>query len=584
MIRKRPQRSRLKLTPDFSLTTFRRQLASLDSVPQFALLGIFSGFLTGITVLLFRLVVESVLVWFLPGDSESFEQLPVLESFCLPIAGGITLAILLFMLREQDRSIGVTHVLDRLAQHQGHLPLRNLLNQFLTGSIALISGQTGGREGPAIHLGAGASSLLGQVLKLPNNSIRVLVGCGAAAAIGCSFNTPIAGVIFSMEVIIMEYTIAGFIPVILAAVTGTFIIQLVFGNDPAFFVPGVSMQSYTDLPVVVLEGISIGILAAVLVRLIQFIARHRPNHLVTRILIAATVTASLGLLTPAILGIGYDTLELALQGKIVISMLLLIITCKLIATAANLAMGMPIGLIGPTLLIGALAGGLFWQGGQLLTENLSGSAFYVILGMGAMMGAVLQAPLAALMAVIELTHNPGIILPTMLVIVIANITASQGFKIKSIFETQMDLLGLQYKQNPLSMALNRASVGSQMSRSFIRVANLLSRQEAQSYALQESAWLLVEQSQETAFILRHEDLKTYLSSPQDDDTIDLAKIPGLRKDVTTILLQATLSEAFDKLQSSGVQALIVIRVAAPLIETPVGILTREDIESFYSKV
>ncbi|MBT3426172.1 MAG: chloride channel protein [Gammaproteobacteria bacterium] len=582
MTTKKTKKTPLKLIPDLSLTTFRRQLASLDSVPQFALLGIFSGFLTGLTVLLFRLVVETVLVWFLPGDSESFEQLPALESFLLPIAGGITLAILLFLLKEQDRSIGVTHVLDRLAQHQGHLPLRNLLSQFIAGSIALITGQTGGREGPAIHLGAAASSLLGQALKLPNNSIRVLVGCGAAAAIGCSFNTPIAGVIFSMEVIIMEYTIAGFIPVILSAVTGTFTIQLVFGNDPAFFVPGVTMQSYYDLPVVVLEGVSIGILAAVLVHLIQLIARHRPSHLVTRILIAATVTASLGLIAPAILGIGYDTLELALQGKIVISMLLLIATCKLIATAANLAMGMPIGLIGPTLLIGALAGGLFWQGTQLLTDNLSDSAFYVILGMGAMMGAVLQAPLAALMAVIELTHNPGIILPTMLVIVIANITASHGFKIKSIFETQMDLLGLQYKQNPLSMALNRASVGSQMSRNFIRVAGLLSRQEAQSYALQETAWLLVEKDQETSFILRLEDLKTYLSSTQ-DETIDLAKIPGLRKDVTTIFLQATLSEAFDKLQSSGVQALVVVRVTAPLIETPVGILTREDIESFYSR-
>ena len=132
------------------------------------------------------------------------------------------------------------------------------------------------------------------------------------------------------------------------------------------------------------------------------------------------------------------------------------------------------------------------------------------------------------------------------------------------------------------MALNRASVGSQMSRNFIRVAGLLSRQEAQSYALQETAWLLVEKDQETSFILRLEDLKTYLSSTQ-DETIDLAKIPGLRKDVTTIFLQATLSEAFDKLQSSGVQALVVVRVTAPLIETPVGILTREDIESFYSR-
>jgi CIC family chloride channel protein len=97
------------------------------------------------------------------------------------------------------------------------MPLRNAIIQFVTGVIALASGQSGGREGPAIHLGAAGSSLIGHYLKLPNNSIRVLVGCGAAAAISASFNTPIAGVIFSMEVIIMEYTIAGFIPANLAA-------------------------------------------------------------------------------------------------------------------------------------------------------------------------------------------------------------------------------------------------------------------------------------------------------------------------------------------------------------------------------
>ena len=186
--------------------------------------------------------------------------------------------------------------------------------------------------------------------------------------------------------------------------------------------------------------------------------------------------------------------------------------------------------------------GTFWQLGYLFTDNLSRSAFYVILSMGAMMGAVLQA---ALMAV-------------------------------------MELLGLQYKQNPISMALNRASVGSQMSKRFIRVANLLSWQEAQSYADQDCVWLLMEKNHAAVFILRLEYLKIYLASAQ-DTSVDLAKIPGLRKDVTRILLQETLSEAFDKLQISGVQALVIVRMSAPLIESPVGILTREDIESFYSR-
>ncbi|MDA8533992.1 chloride channel protein, partial [Pseudomonadales bacterium] len=206
--------------------------------------------------------------------------------------------------------------MERLHRHQGYLSVKNLLVQFVTGAIALISGQTGGREGPAIHLGASVSSLLGQTLKLPNNSIRVLIGCGAAAAIGSSFNTPIAGVIFSMEVIVLEYTIAGFMPVILAAVTGTLVVQQVFGDEPVFFIPGIAMDSYWDLPWIFLEGIVIAVLAAGLIRLMVICHDRAPKPIAVKIILAGLVTASLGFVVPEILGVGYDTVNQALQGSI----------------------------------------------------------------------------------------------------------------------------------------------------------------------------------------------------------------------------------------------------------------------------
>jgi len=126
--------------------------------------------------------------------------------------------------------------MERLSRHQGHLPIRNAIVQFFGGILALISGQSGGREDPAIHLGAASSSLLGQAFSLPNNSIRTLVACGTAAAIAGSFNTPIAGVIFAMEVVMMEFTIGSFIPVIIAAVASTLLAHYVIGNEPAFTV------------------------------------------------------------------------------------------------------------------------------------------------------------------------------------------------------------------------------------------------------------------------------------------------------------------------------------------------------------
>lgn len=568
-----------------SMRSFRRQLASIDSTLHFAILGVASGLVTGVIILAFRKLMEIPLGSLLPGGTENFEGLEWHLYFLFPFAGGITLAILLSLISAESRRVGVIHVLERLARHQGHLPVRNLLTQFIAGAIALASGQSGGREGPAIHLGAAGSSLLGQALSLPNNSIRILVGCGAAAAISASFDTPIAGVIFSMEVIIMEYTIAGFIPVILASVVAALIMRLFYGSVPAFDVPQVAMESFYDLPMVLIEGVLIAAIAAAFVKMIKVLIQYSPSQIWLRMILAGTVTGAIALAVPQILGIGYDTVNSALIGELSISILLAVCLFKLLATATSVAMGMPIGLIGPTLIMGATAGGLIWMVASVFIPEISPPAFYVMLGMGAMMGAVLQAPLAAMMAVMELTHNPNIILPAMLVIIISNITASKVFGLKSVFITQMELLGLEFRQNPMSMALNRASVASIMIRSFERVSSPASLERAEELVRNNPQWLLVDINKSPSFILRTEDLAIYVEDhvPDDDaeQEIDLIEIPATRKDVTGILLQATLSEALETLKESGVQALYVNRISAPMMDSPVGIVTREDIESFY---
>lgn len=573
-----------KLSSNYSIRGFRRRLASIDSVPQFAILGIASGTVTGLVILAFRALIEVPLEQFIP-NFERFESLPFVLYLALPVAGGITLAVLFSLLKPESTNVGVVHVLQRLARFQGYMPWRNAVTQFFGGAIALASGQSGGREGPAIHLGAAGSSLLGQYLKLPNNSIRVLVGCGTAAAISASFHTPIAGVIFSMEVILMEYTIAGFVPVMLAAVTAAIINETVYGSVAAFDVPPVAMNTFVDLPLLIVQGIIMGTLAAVYVRSIQTIYRIRPGAIWQRMLIAGACTGLVALFVPQIMGVGYDTVNQSLGGELALVILLAACTFKLVTSATAVAFGLPVGVIGPTLFIGATAGGVL---GMLaiaaFPDHASTPAFYVMLGMGAMMGAVLQAPLAALMAVMELTHNPNIILPAMLVIVVANMTASQMFGLKSIFITQMEMMGMEFRTNPLSMALNRASVASIMSRSFERVPRVISRAEARTILQEKPLWLLVDGDvkgkKEPAFILRTEDLVHYLDA-SDEEAIDLTKMPATRKDVTSVMLQATLKEALDALDARGVQALYVNRISAPMIDSVVGIVTREDIESYY---
>lgn len=570
----------MKMPQGLSIKTFRRRLASVDSVPQFALLGIVSGLVTGLVIIAFRLAIEYPLNWFLGDNPENFESLSIEWAITLPILGSLCLIVFLTFFSESDRRIGVVHVLERLARHQGHMPLKNALIQFAAGVIALGTGHSGGREGPAIHLGAAGSSLVGHYLKLPNNSIRILVGCGAAAAISASFNTPVAGVIFSMEVIIMEYTIAGFIPVILASVVAALLTQMVFGDSTAFQVPPVSLSSMYDIPILVVQGVLIGIIAAIFMTCIKRTHAVAPNAFWKRMLLAGVLTGVAAAVVPEILGIGYDTVNLALLGQLSLSLLIAAFVLKLLVSAAAVALGVPVGVIGPTLFIGAMAGGLFALMAGNIQADLSDAALYVTLGMGAMMGAVLQAPLAALMAVLEMTNNPNIILPAMLVIIIANMTASQLFGVRSVFIMQMEILGLEFRQNPLSMTLNRASVASIMIRSFERVAREIDADTANELVQQKPLWLLVDGEKGPSFILRTKDLADYLAD-NDVASIDLAAIPATRKDVTSVYLQATLSEALEALNQSGVQALYVNRITAPMMDSPVGLVTRQDIESYY---
>jgi len=182
-----------------------------------------------------------------------------------------------------------------------------------------------------------------------------------------------------------------------------------------------------------------------------------------RMLMAGTFTGSLAYFVPQVMGMGTDSILMAIEGQYALGLLVALALAKLFATAISVGLGMPIGLIGPTLLMGACAGSALGHiSSYILDGPTSDAGFYAMLGMGAMMSAVLQAPLAALIALMELTHNPGIILPGMATIVIANITCSYVFKQDSVFVEILRKQGLDYQANPITQALNHQGVTSLM--------------------------------------------------------------------------------------------------------------------------
>ncbi|MCK2185018.1 chloride channel protein [Halomonas getboli] len=577
--------------PRFTLERFRHRLASVDALPQLCVLGLISGLITGGLMVIFRLLLILGASAFMPGDNpEAFEALPPLTRSLLPLLAVTLIGIWLWRLRPAGRQIGIAHVIERLTYHQGRFPVRNWFTQWWVGLISVLGGLSAGREGPAIHLGAAACSGLGQRLRLPHNSLRVLVACGTAAGISASFHTPIAGVIFAMEVVMMEYTITGFMPVILASTTAAVVSQAVFGFELPFEGTGIALGSLLNLPWIVLSALGIGLLAGGFVRVARAGDRLKRVPFAARFALAGGVVGVLAWWYPQVQGMGYDTLGLTIGGSLSLDVLLAVAIGKLLITAFVVACGIPVSIIGPVLVAGGAAGALCGLlGAQLMPELAAGPALYAMLGMAAMMGAVLQAPLAALMALLELTHNPNLILPGMLAVVVAGLTSRQLCGCDGFF-ISVTRHGLHPLQQPLMQALNRVSVPAVMERQLVRTRRRVTLEQAESLLEAKPVWILIERSSDAkpTLALKAADLVRWLLEHDETDKLidkegrfDLLEIPGQRLDLAPIHLQATLSEAFSRLNTKHADALYVEHGHRPKQKRISGIITRDAIERYY---
>ncbi|WP_017429163.1 chloride channel protein [Vreelandella jeotgali] len=576
----------------FTLERFRRQLANVDALPQLCILGLVAGMITGSLMVGFRFMLSlGALVYMPDGNPEAFEQLAPLWRALLPLVAVLLIGAWLIRQTPAARKIGVAHVIDRLTYHQGRFPRRNWLTQWWVGLISVLGGLSAGREGPAIHLGAAAASGLGQKLRLPHNSLRVLVACGTAAGISASFNTPIAGVIFAMEVVMMEYTIVGFMPVIMAATVSGLMAQLAFGFERPFQASDVMLGSLINLPWIVVSGFGIGLLASGFVRLARAAERFSRLSLPARFALVGVLVGLVAWFYPQVQGMGYDTLGLTFSGELAVDVLIAVAVGKLLLTAFTVACGIPVSIIGPILVAGGAAGALFGLAGTQLMPELSASpTVYAMLGMAAMMGAILQAPLAALMALLELTHTPNMMLPGMLAVVIACLTTRQltgckGFFISAVHGSRHPL------QHPLMQALSRISVPAVMERNLVRTPRVIAPETARKLLDNNPVWLVIERKGEgkpllalkgailARWLLEHE--AAIEQRRPGFRQIDLLEIPGRRLELAPIGLQATLSEAFLALQNDDLGALYVTHGQRLNKARISGIITRGAIERYY---
>ncbi len=581
--------------PQF-INQFRNRLSDIDALPQLTLLGAIIGLVTGLLIVVFRLAIEIPLGYLLPFNNENFEGLSSIWHFALPVSGALLIGTAFHFLDEKHRYVSITHVLERLHNYEGRMPAINLFVQFIGGIISLISGHSVGREGPAVHIGASISSLLGQRLKLPNNSLSTLIGCGVAAAIAASFNTPIAGVIFAMEVVLMNYTIIGFIPVMMASVCGALVARATFGNEVFLTIETIEINGLIEMPFMIIAGIIIAFFASFYIKLQLSLNRFIHYPIFARIMAAGLLTGFIALLLPEILGLGYDTINLTLEGKLGIGFLLVLAFAKIIVTSFSVGMGIPGGIIGPQLFIGACIGACIGIiGNTIFPENIHNNGIYILLGMAAMMGAVLNAPLAALMAVLELTYSPGVIFPSMLIIVVACVLTRYICKCDGIFVAQLHFKGTKLNISPIKQILSTVGVRSAMNTSFIECESSISTIAASHLLTTNPLWVVIKTSDDL-LLLRAADLALALEANKENktninqdkppttnvDDLDLLEIPAQRFNLLAIPELASLYEAKKVLDGHPGNALFVTQqIQTTTNQRALGIITQDTISHYY---
>jgi CIC family chloride channel protein len=364
----------------------------------------------------------------------------------VPAIGGLLVGPMIYFFAREAKGHGVPEVMEAIALRGGRIRPVVVVVKSLASSLCIGSGGSVGREGPIVQIGSALGSTLGQTLKLSDERIRNLVACGAAAGVAATFNAPIAGVIFALEVILGEFSVRYFSTVVISSVTASVVGRIAFGDVPAFVVPQYSLVSPWELPLYVLLGILAGLVALLFVRTLYWFedisdAWRFPEYV--KPAVGGLLVGVLGFYLPQVFGVGYEAMEDALLGKMLLGTMGLLILAKVLATSLTIGSGGSGGVFAPSLFIGAMLGGAF---GTLAHQTLPGitaaPGAYALVGMAAVFAGAAHAPITAVIILFEMTNDYRIILPLMLATVVS-VLLSQKLNRESIYTLKLARRGIR---------------------------------------------------------------------------------------------------------------------------------------------
>lgn len=461
---------------------------------QFWLIALAIGIASGFAAMLFRKGIESLQSWLYGTDNinrlHSFaETLPWYWILLIPIAGGLAVGVILHLFTPDGRVRSVADVIEGAALNEGRVEKKEGIASAIASLITLSSGGSTGREGPVVHMAAIISSWVNNRIRADGITGRDLMGCAVAAAVSASFNAPIAGALFALEVVLRHFAMHAFAPIVIASVAGTVINRLEYGDVTEFHLPlANTLEFYVELPAFLMLGGLCGFVAVALMWTI-FWAEDAANqiHAHTRMPrwlrpgISGAMLGGLAIFFPHIIGVGYETTSAALTGQLVLHEAIVFAVLKVIAVSITMAGRMGGGVFSPALMLGALTGLAFGLVATGIFPEVSGShTLYALAGMGAVAAAVLGAPISTTLIVFELTGDWQTGLAVMVAVSISTSLSSRLVN-RSFFLSQLGRRNVHVAAGPQAYLL-----------SMFRVAKVMRPMEDSRAPREEILWEMIE--------------------------------------------------------------------------------------------
>ena len=442
---------------------------------QFWFIALAIGIAAGLAAVVFRLGIYAIQTTAYGTDDvltlHSFAAgLAWYQILIIPICGGLIVGLILHRFTDDGRARSVADVIEGAALSEGRVEVRRGLASAAASMVTLSTGGSSGREGPVVHLAAVISTLVCRWINANGITGRDLLGCAVAAAVSASFNAPIAGALFALEVVLRHFAVHAFAPIVIASAVGTVINRLVFGDVTEFVLPVQNaLGFYVELPAFLILGLVCGLVAVALMKAI-FLADNIGTYVQDRTglprylrpAVAGAILGALAIWWPHIIGVGYETTSAALTGELLLREAIVFVILKVIAVAVTMGGRMGGGVFSPSLMVGALTGLAFGIIATAIFPTVSGSGtLYALAGMGAVAAAVLGAPISTTLIVFELTGDWQTGLAVMVAVSLSTALASRLVD-RSFFLTQLERRNVHLAAGPQAYLLATFKVSSIM--------------------------------------------------------------------------------------------------------------------------